>query len=552
LRDLSPDESTAILNTVSRLTKNREIAALCAYGSQIAGYASKNSDYDVILVVKPFSQKIKYYYLKGEVECSALVVEARAFENDCRKSTFGEFAAGRLLNPYSAITGKVYLKENEAQYKKRVILEGISDAAVDFQNFTSEISFPLSYFLFEKLKKRAAIYPPVVYSYSRTYSDELLSTNLPATLDGFKIAAADLHSEGIVTFQDGADLLNVVPVPNGFHGGLSGRIESAASYTSKSIRQYAVHGYAGRVSPNVVGKEVVSKISRSRKSSKLPDRIRNPRKEWSLTGSKLFLEGGDWLGQLIEYLGMNEKTCKITQSSLGEVYTTAGFYSLKDEASGREVSIAVKRYKDIRGMKWGVLNLWTLKNANFTVNPTERLFREFRATKELPKFGLATHEIIAVFWPQKTIVSKFLEGKDLSKIEAAFFSGKPEQVLSPITAFGQDLAIMHNNSYCMGDTKPSNVIYSENESKIYLTDLEQAVPFGNKTWDLAEFIYYSVRFTLKEEPARKLVAAFVEGYSEKTEDLRPVEEASLLRYSAPFQPFVAPNVMNALRRDLKK
>lgn len=524
---------------------------MCAYGSQVAGYAGKNSDYDVILMVSPFPQRVKYYYLKGDVECSALVVDSKAFQNDCNKSTFGEFIAGRLLNPYSVITGKDFLKESEVRYKKRVILEGIADAAVDYLNFVSEINFPLSYFLFEKLKKRAAIYPPVIYSYSKTYSDGLIASNLPAALAGFKAAAEELHSEGIVSYREGTNVLNVVPLLKGFRGGLSGRLGAAASYTSKSIRQYAVHGYAGRVSPNVVGKEVVSKISRSRKSGKLPERIKNPRMEWSLNGSKLFIESRNWLTQLIDYVGMNEATCQISKSPLGEVYTTAGFYSLKDSETGKELSIAVKRYKDIRGMKWGVLNVWTLKNANFTINPTERLLREFRAARELRKFGLSTHEIIAVFWPQKMTVSKFLEGKDLSKIEALFFEGK-SQDLSPVIAFGRDLALMHNNSYCMGDTKPSNVIYSEKESKVYLTDLEQALPFGNKTWDVAEFIYYSVRFTLKEERARKLVSAFVQGYGEKTEDMRPVEEASLLRYSAPFQPFVAPNVMNALRRDLRK
>ena len=97
---------------------------MCAYGSQVAGYASKDSDYDLILVIRPFKQRIRYYYLKGEVECSALVVDPKGLENDCAKSTFGEFVAGRLLNPYAPIAGEKFLEENEAHYKKRVIVEG--------------------------------------------------------------------------------------------------------------------------------------------------------------------------------------------------------------------------------------------------------------------------------------------------------------------------------------------------------------------------------------------------------------------------------------------
>lgn len=234
------------------------------YGSQVAGYATKSSDYDVILVLKPFSQRIKYFYLKWEADCSVLVVDPRAIENDCKKSTFGEFVAGRLLNVYLPVVGEEFLRENEVAYKKRVIVEGLSEAVADHSQFAFEINFPLKYFLFEKLRKRAAIYPPVVYSYSKTYGDDLLQENLAASMVGFRKAAEELQSENVITFDQDSDAIKIVP--NIFHGGFSARIEAAASFTSKSLKQYAIHGYAGRISPNVVGREVISKISRSRKT----------------------------------------------------------------------------------------------------------------------------------------------------------------------------------------------------------------------------------------------------------------------------------------------
>jgi tRNA A-37 threonylcarbamoyl transferase component Bud32/predicted nucleotidyltransferase len=551
LRNLSPAEIKSILDTLDGLLKKRETIAMCAYGSQVAGYAKKDSDYDVIVVLKPFAQRIKYYYLKGDAECSALVVDPKALQNDCKKSTFGEFVSGRLLNPISVILGAEYLKENEIAYKKRIIVEGLSDAVVNYMQFACEINFPLSYFLFEKLKKRAAIYPPVVYSYSRTYGDDLVDSNLESALDGFRKAAKELESEDIVTFDERSDLLRIEPWKKGFHSGVSGRIEMAAAYTSKSLRQYAVHGYAGRVSPNVVGHEVVSKISRSRSSGRLPDRIKNPERSWALSGAKLFVSSKDWLKDLVNHLGFDEENCKIEKRSAGEIYTTAGFMTLTDGKTGKEISIAVKRFKDIRGMKWGVLNIWSLRSAEFTVNPAERLYREFRASGELRKFGLATPEMIAVFLPQKITITKFIQGRDLSKVEASFLDGKSEDLV-PIFSFGRDLAVMHNNGYCMGDTKPSNAIYSDDESKIYFTDLEQTHPSGNKTWDLAEFVYYSIRFTLKEDRARKLVSAFAQGYLSKTEDTAVLEAAATLRYRAPFQPFIAPNVMSAVRQDLRR
>ncbi len=61
----------------------------------------------------------------------------------------------------------------------------------------------------------------------------------------------------------------------------------------------------GRVGPGVVGREVVSKISRSRTSGKLPDRIKNPRSQWTIPESSLFVSSKNWLKDLIEYLGMD-------------------------------------------------------------------------------------------------------------------------------------------------------------------------------------------------------------------------------------------------------
>ncbi|MDA4110980.1 MAG: hypothetical protein OK439_00465 [Thaumarchaeota archaeon] len=546
MRNLSSSEVASVSKTIESLTGNKDVIAACAYGSQIAGYANADSDYDLILVKKPFHQKIKYYYLKGEVDCSVLVVDPKSFENDCRKSTLGEFVSGRLLNPYFPTLGAEFLKELETEYKKRVILEGLSQAYVSYGEFASEIIFPLRYFLFQKLKKRAAIYPPVVYSYSKTYSDDLCDGNLANSLSGFMIAAEQLQQEKIISFDRNLNEIRISP--RNFRAGFSARIEAAASFTSKSLKQYAVHGYAARVRPNVVGREVLSKISRSRKSGKLPDKIQNPKKEWRLPMGKLFISSKDWLYDLEEYLGIDNRVAKVTENSSGEFYTSAGFYTIEDKNENK-VTIAVKRFKDAKGMKWGVLSLWSLKNANFTANSTERLYREFRASHELRNFGLSTPDVIAVFLPQWMTVTRFVPGRDLSKVESEFLNGNSENI-APLYQFGRDLAIMHNNEYCMGDTKPSNVIFSDADSKIYFVDLEQASPDGNKTWDVAEFIYYSVRFTLKEDRARKLVNSFVEGYLSRAEDSSVLENTADLRYTAPFQAFIAPNVLNAVKRDL--
>jgi tRNA A-37 threonylcarbamoyl transferase component Bud32/predicted nucleotidyltransferase len=545
MRNLTLSEGGAIRETLEKLSSKSEIVALCIYGSQVSGYATKDSDYDVILVQKPFKQRIKYYYLKSETECAVLVVDPSSFENDCKKSSLGEFASGRLLNPYFPLEGETYIREMETAYKRRVILEGLSDAYSEYSDFTSQIIFPIRYFLFEKLRKRAAIYPPVVYSYTMTYGEALLQENLEFALGGFRRAAEELMKEGLIEFNSLQDTL--VPSKK-FGAGILSRLGAAASYTNKSIRQYAVHGYAGRVTPNVVGKEVISKISRSRRSGKLPEYIQNPRSSWSLPAGKLFASSRDWLTDLLKHLEFDRKTCKISNKSMGEFYTSAGFYTIRDDR--KAVKLAVKRYQDIKGMKWGVLNLWSLKNADFTANPMERMYREYKAIQDLRSFGLSTPEMIAIFLDQKMAITQFVEGKDLSRLESEYLNGESEDTTA-FECFGRDLGIMHNNGYCMGDTKPSNTIFTD-DSKIFFVDLEQAKPGTNKTWDVAEFIYYSARFTLKEDKLRKIIGAFLHGYQSSTKDPNVVRDSASFRFRAPFQPFIAPNILSAIQSDLKK
>jgi tRNA A-37 threonylcarbamoyl transferase component Bud32 len=250
----------------------------------------------------------------------------------------------------------------------------------------------------------------------------------------------------------------------------------------------------------------------------------------------------------MEHLGMEEGATKIFQESLGEFYNSAECYTLQD--GNTRIQVAIKRFRDAKGIKWSVLNLWTLKNANFTTNPMERLHREYHALLEFRKFGLNTPEILAVFLSHRMLVTKFVPGKDLSKLESEFLDGLSND-LTPFFEFGRNLATIHNHGFCMGDTKPSNAILSNEDSKIYFTDLEQANTEGNKTWDVAEFIYYSVRFTLKETRVRQLIDSFIQGYLESSQDPGVLRACLSLRYRAPFQAFIAPNIMNVLKKDLQ-
>lgn len=541
MRTLTETEKLKVERTIAPLVLNRRVEAVCVYGSQIAGYSREESDYDVIVILSHFSQRIKYYYLKGEVECSALAVNSSTFQSDCSKSSLGEFVAGRLLNPYEALCNARFIRDSEIAYKRRVILEGLGIAYAESGSFAEELEFGLLYFLFEKLRRRAAIYPPVVYSYAQTYGEKLYETNSDRALDAFREAATQLDSEGTIKFLEAEDKVKIKS--DKFKRGLGAKLSVTASYTARGLRQYAVHGYAGRVGLDVMGREVASKLTRSKDHVNLPECIDSPKLFWNLSDAKLYPESSDWISDMLDFFGMEKETTKITNKGLGEIYSAAKFFTFQDKE--RTLSFAAKRYNDVRGMKWGLMNLWALRNTNFTIGALDRLHREFRAIHELRKMGIATPEVLAVFLSERMLVSRFVQGKDLSSVQSEYLNERTTD-LSPLAEFGKVLAILHRNGFCMGDSKPSNAIISDQDHRMYLTDLEQAHERGNPVWDIAEFVYYSIRFTLKEDKAKKLISSFVKGYLGAGGSRETVLRSSSFRYRAPFQAFIAPNVLNSV------
>ena len=65
----------------------------------------------------------------------------------------------------------------EVFYKKRVILEELFDIVKTTNFLCSEISFPLEFILFSKIKRRSSVYPAAMYSYYKIYTGASASHN---------------------------------------------------------------------------------------------------------------------------------------------------------------------------------------------------------------------------------------------------------------------------------------------------------------------------------------------------------------------------------------
>ena len=522
-----------ILKTVFEEYGVGNVIAVCVYGSHVAGYARPDSDYDVIAVLRKYTAKIGYKYVREPLLCSILAVEKGILYDDARKSWLGEFVAGRFLNVYEPLLGKEFLEEVEIEYKKRVILEILSEFNGKFQPLMDLIKFPLEYFLFEKLRRRMQFYPPAAYSYTKTYGGTFRDKNIGYSLDGFRKAALELSREkSCITLQD--NILRVSD-PNSFSR--MGKVKAIVEETKRDITSYATHIYCGRVGVSIILEELKSKIERHGKIEPLED-LKHPSAYLNIPEGKLIVNEKNWVERVAEYLELGKdysyRVEKIGGYGIDKLVNVARKYVF---TSGEKVcEVVVKRFKDPRNIKWAVLALATLADIRFEVLPLKRMANEYRMVLEFRKAGFNVPKIYAVDLDRVQLITEYIVGENVGKL---IKDGKIEHLIK----VGEEIGRLHSIGYVLGDAKPDNMIISED--RIYFTDLEQAKVNGDRVWDIVEFLNYSVAFSFDTENAWKIANLFSKGYLKfgRIEDLKEVKDT---KYSLIFKPLIPPQVSKSI------
>jgi Kae1-associated kinase Bud32 len=522
-----------ILKTVFEEYGVGNVIAVCVYGSHVAGYARPDSDYDVIAVLRKYTAKIGYKYVREPILCSILAVEKGILYDDARKSWLGEFVAGRFLNVYEPLIGKEFLEEVEIEYKKRVILEILSEFNGKFQPLMDLIKFPLEYFLFEKLRRRMQFYPPAAYSYTKTYGGTFRDKNIGYSLDGFRKAASELSRENsCITLED--DLIWVSD-PNSFSR--MGKVKAIVEETKRDITSYATHIYCGRVGVSIILEELKSKIERHGKIEPLDD-LKHPSAYLNIPEGKLIVNEKNWVERVAEYLELGKdysyRIEKIGGYGIDKLVNVARKYVF---TSGEKVcEVVVKRFKDPRNIKWAVLALATLADIRFEVLPLKRMANEYRMFLEFRKAGFNVPKIHAVDLDRIQLITEYIVGENVGKL---IKDGKIEHLIK----VGEEIGRLHSIGYVLGDAKPDNMIISED--RIYFTDLEQAKVNGDRVWDIVEFLNYSVAFSFDAENAWKIANLFSKGYLKygRVEDLKEVKST---KYSIIFKPLITPQVSKSI------
>lgn len=157
--------------------------------------------------------------------------------------------------------------------------------------------------------------------------------------------------------------------------------------------------------------------------------------------------------ELAEVLGYKEFTAK--ERLIGDPYSTTRVLTFT--GGGRESSIVVKNFSDVRSLKWALLGVWAAAANKFTMTPLARLEREYAVTRALRLGGVMVPAIIAVSPDVRILAKEFIEGLTLSKVIDDFLRGSGSG-LESVSAYGRLLARVHGTGYALGDAKASNVI----------------------------------------------------------------------------------------------
>src|SRR5919202_2099127 len=195
MSSISLQELEAIRKSICKLTKGRRrLIAACIYGSRVAGYGRPDSDIDLLVVLENYPYVVKYmYFRESSVKVSVLAVDREALLRDAQNAILGEFVVGRLLHIYKPIVNGEFLAMIEQIYKRRVILEEVSDILESTGVLGTEIIFPLEFVAFSKIKRRMSLYASAAYSYYKTYTTS--KRNIEFALEGYNRAMADIVAQ---------------------------------------------------------------------------------------------------------------------------------------------------------------------------------------------------------------------------------------------------------------------------------------------------------------------------------------------------------------------
>ena len=504
-----------------------------------------------ILIIRDFPRRIMSYMKVISGRSIVIVaVDQWIFERDVDRSFLGEASADTLLFPYAVISGEPYLHSQEIMLKKRLILELLANLAFSFPELADSLRIEPEYFMYEVMMNRVRAFPPLAGCVSNFMRDAKQRKQSDPTLHGYVEALRQLQAAKKVIFTEDYVMIpkTIVASSKIPRNRLTNLSKNAPRALFTSIFE-AFPQLLNLFNQNMEVFPRIQTLSQWRRSLGVARYSIDPQEFIFVPTAKGLVSMADRVDieAFVREKLLNGENGKIKQENLGGYLNDV--FLIRADSGGEEKRVLVKRFKDWSGFKWFPLNLWVFGTRKFAVTAKARLEREIAISELLRNEGFNVPKILHVSQNERLVFMEYVKGENLSNaIKRIANSGTSDAVskdLEKLSRVGELLARVHSLNVVLGDTKPENVIVDSTDN-LYLLDFEQASHGGDKSWDVAEFLYYSGHYLPPlhgNGKAESIANAFINGYVKAGGNVSVVKKAGASKYTRVFSFFTTPSVL---------
>ncbi len=547
------DLQNKITKMCKKIVGSSKITGICIFGNYILNPENDKTAIEILLIVQSFRpQLLNYFRVLDKRNLLIIAVDQQIFGKDVDHAFLGRALAGILIFPYISLVGADYLIREEIKLKKHLILELLKNAVANFPKLYQSLRFKPKYFMYESMLNRAQFYPTVISNLRFFIKEKENKEIIDSVLQNYLKALKELERDGKVAFLDG-----YVKISEELEA-INNNSRIRLINISKIIPQALLTTIIG-LRPQVI--DFFSSLTHADfRSQKLKNKnnffyfqkILNPQQYlYVLTSQGLvsqFKTGGIYF--FIRKVFSDSPDDKI------EIEAYAGLlndvYLIKIQSKTNEKRAIVKRFRNWSSFKWVSLNLLAIGTKSFSVSGLSRLEREVTINELLYSKGFKVPKILYISHSKRLVLMEYIYGDSFDKLLKQFAisknSKKSQIILEKVKQIGELFARIHSLDVSLGDTKPENWMLDK-KNNIYLIDLEQASMKGDKTWDIAEFLYYSGHYMppfTGYKKAIEMAQEFIKGYITAGGDTKNVKKAGAAKYTRVFNVFTPPRILSTL------
>jgi len=556
---ISPKLLNQVKEYCQQIANSKKIKAIYLIDNFSNNGKKSRKQIEAVLIIKDFQPRISTNVRSfNQSNITVFAVDQWIFERDTQRGFLGESLSGNLVFSYFPILGKNFLFLQEICIKKRLIIEMLENIVQNYPKLSYNIKIKPEYFMYKAILDRVKIFPPLYNSLSDLITKSAPQEKVDLILSGYIKAITELENENKLFFSNNFVSLKKQFIeknknPTKYIKNL-GKVPSRGIFTSFfSVYSQLLKLFSQRT--NIL---LNFRKFNNFKGIDHDRNIVNPQEYLFIQINHnicSLANGADMLTFAKRHLP-SENKADIKFDSIGGILNDV--YIIRTLSENTEKKILVKQFKEWSGFKWFPLSLWAIGTRNLSVLAKTRLANDYSINEFLRENGFRVPKILHVSLKKRLLFMEYIEGIDLSILIKNILNStsnfEAQQDLSIIYEAGNILAKIHSINVTLGDTKPENVLLDLNR-KIYLVDFEQASHGGDKTWDLAVFLYfmghYIPPFTNKQV-ILNLVNAFLDGYLQGGGNIEDINKVSSPKYSRLFSIYVLPNVLMLISQVCKK